>query len=86
MFEIFILSSILSEADHHGEEEGGSLTIKPPQAQMSRNKEKSHKHKKEKHSRRDHSLPKDRSRAESKNSYFKLVFYTFHITSLILTN
>ncbi|XP_035825776.1 cyclin-dependent kinase 11B [Aplysia californica] len=52
------------EAGDHGEEEGGSLTIKPPQAHPMRQKERSHKHKKEKHRSRDHSIPKERVRQE----------------------
>lgn len=59
------------EAVDHGEEEGGSLTIKPPQAQMTRGKEKSHKHKKEKHRSRDHNLPKDRSRPEKAGNFHR---------------
>merc|ERR1712150_37694 len=60
------------EAGDHGEEEGGSLTIKPPQAQLPRGhgKERSHKHKKDKHKTRDHSVAGDRSHRQEKSGSF----------------
>jgi len=54
------------EAGDHGEEEGGSLTIKPPQALPGRTKERSsHKHKKEKHRSRDQSSDHSKERPKS---------------------
>ncbi|CAG5126539.1 unnamed protein product, partial [Candidula unifasciata] len=47
------------EAVDHGEEEGGSLTIKPPQMQALKHKDK-HKHKKDKHRSHEHSASRER--------------------------
>uniref|UniRef100_A0A0B7B2D9 cyclin-dependent kinase n=1 Tax=Arion vulgaris TaxID=1028688 RepID=A0A0B7B2D9_9EUPU len=48
------------EAGDHGEEEGGSLTIKPPQMQALKHKDRSHKHKKDKHRSHEHSSSRGR--------------------------
>ncbi|XP_059172768.1 cyclin-dependent kinase 11B-like isoform X2 [Physella acuta] len=59
-----IKNSVVSEAIDHGEEEGGSLTIKPPQLQAQKHRDKSHKHKRDKHRVHENSSSKDRSRLD----------------------
>lgn len=61
---------ITSEAIDHGEEEGGSLTIKPPQLQAQKHRDKSHKHKRDKHRVHENSSSKDRARLDSKSSLY----------------
>ncbi|XP_055864188.1 cyclin-dependent kinase 11B-like isoform X1 [Biomphalaria glabrata] len=54
---------LISEAVDHGEEEGGSLTIKPPQLQAMKHKDKGHKHKRDKRGH-ENSSSKERARLD----------------------
>ncbi|CAL1532606.1 unnamed protein product [Lymnaea stagnalis] len=57
------------EAVDHGEEESGSLTIKPPQLQALKHRDKSHKHKRDKHRPHENSASRDRARADKQDGY-----------------